>query len=85
MFAEAFHSAIKDIHLAIEVKTSFGNSTPVTGFNTESSTSRPGLPTDSHQWLRWKKRRGGTYTQNVTKQSLSDYNFDILTISSTTK
>jgi hypothetical protein len=31
MFAEAFHSTIKDIHLALEVKTSFDNSTPTTG------------------------------------------------------
>jgi hypothetical protein len=38
MFAEAFHSTVKSIHLALEVKTSFGNSTPVTGFSMESST-----------------------------------------------
>jgi hypothetical protein len=38
MFAEAFYSTIKDIHLALEVKTSFGNSTPATDSNTESST-----------------------------------------------
>jgi hypothetical protein len=28
MFAEAFHLTIKDIHLALEVKTSFNNSMP---------------------------------------------------------
>jgi hypothetical protein len=28
MFVEAFHSTIKGIYLALEVKTSFGNSTP---------------------------------------------------------
>jgi hypothetical protein len=38
MFAEAFHLMIKDIHLTLEVKTSFGNSTPTTGSSTESST-----------------------------------------------
>jgi hypothetical protein len=38
MFAEAFHSTIKGIHLALEVKTSFGNSTPAMGSNTEPST-----------------------------------------------
>jgi hypothetical protein len=38
MFAEAFHSTIKGIHLALEVKTSFGNSTPSVGSSTESST-----------------------------------------------
>jgi hypothetical protein len=38
MFAEAFHSTMKDIHLALQVKTSFGNSTPTTGSSMESST-----------------------------------------------
>jgi hypothetical protein len=38
MFAEAFHSMIKGFHLALEVKASFSNSTPVIGFSTESST-----------------------------------------------
>jgi hypothetical protein len=37
MFAEAFHSMIKDIHLTLEVKT-FGNSTPTMGFSMEFST-----------------------------------------------
>jgi hypothetical protein len=38
MFAEAFNSTIKGIHLALEVNTSFGNSTPVMGSSMESST-----------------------------------------------
>jgi hypothetical protein len=38
MFAEAFHSMIKDIHLTQEVKTSFGNSMHVMGSSTESNT-----------------------------------------------
>jgi hypothetical protein len=38
MFVEAFHSTVKDIHLALEVKTSFDNSTPVMGFSMESNT-----------------------------------------------
>jgi hypothetical protein len=38
MFAEAFHSTIKDIHLTLVVKTSFSNSTPMMGYSTESST-----------------------------------------------
>jgi hypothetical protein len=38
MFMEAFHSMITDIHLALQVKTSFDNSTPAIGFSTESST-----------------------------------------------
>jgi hypothetical protein len=37
MFAEVFHSTIKGIHLALEVKTFFDNSTPVTGISTEFS------------------------------------------------
>jgi hypothetical protein len=62
----------KSIHLALEVKTFFGNSTPVTGPSIESNTQKPGLPTDScHQLCR--KREGETCTQRVTKQSLSDY------------
>jgi hypothetical protein len=73
MFVEAFHLIINRIHLALELKTSFGNATPAMGFNTESSTKKPGHPTDSHQQLHRKKRKGGTYTQKVTKQSLSSY------------
>jgi hypothetical protein len=38
MFAEVFHSMIKDIHLVLEVKTSFGNSTLTTDSSMESST-----------------------------------------------
>jgi hypothetical protein len=56
MFVEAFHLIIKGIHLALEVKTSFGNSMPVMGFSTESSTNKSGLPNDSHQRLRRKKK-----------------------------
>jgi hypothetical protein len=48
MFAEVFHSMIKGIHLALEVKTSFGNSTPAMGSSTESSSQKPRVPTDSH-------------------------------------
>jgi hypothetical protein len=38
MFVEAFHSMIKDIHLTLEVKASFGNSTPAMGSSTEFRT-----------------------------------------------
>jgi hypothetical protein len=38
MFVEAFHSMIKIIHLALEVKTSFGNSMPTMGLSVESNT-----------------------------------------------
>jgi hypothetical protein len=36
MFAEVFHSTIKGIHLALEEKATFSNSTPVTDSSTES-------------------------------------------------
>jgi hypothetical protein len=41
-FAEAFHSTIKGIHLPLEVKTSFDNSTPVMDSSAESSSQKPG-------------------------------------------
>jgi hypothetical protein len=37
IFAEAFHSTIKGIHLALEVKTPFSNSTSAMSSSTESS------------------------------------------------
>jgi hypothetical protein len=65
MFAEAFHSIVKGIHLALEVKTSFSNSTPAMGFSTGSSTQKPGLPTDSRQWFRQKReKRRNLHTKN---------------------
>jgi hypothetical protein len=57
MFVEVFHLTVKDIHLTLEVKTSFDNSTPATGFSMGSSTQKPGLPTDSHQWLHRKREK----------------------------
>jgi hypothetical protein len=47
MFAEMFHSMIKSINLALEVKTSSDNSTPAMGSSTESSSQKPAVPTDS--------------------------------------
>jgi hypothetical protein len=55
MFGEAFHSMIKGFHLALEVKTSFSNSTPTTGSNKESSSQKPGVPTDNHHGHYWKE------------------------------
>jgi hypothetical protein len=63
---------IKDIHLALEVNTSFDNSTPATGSSTKSSTYKPGLPLTAVIGIAGKKRRR-TCTQKVTRQSLSDY------------
>jgi hypothetical protein len=72
MVAEAFHSMIKGIHLALEVNTSFDNSMPTTGSSMESSSQKPRVPINSHHWHRGKMRRR-TCTQKFTKQSLSDY------------
>jgi hypothetical protein len=77
MFAEAFHSMIKGIHLALNVKTFFRNSTLVTGSSMESSSQKPGVPTDSHHRDRQKRerereRKKPTYRRQQL-QSLSDY------------
>jgi hypothetical protein len=69
MFAEAFHSTIKGIHLALEVKASFDNFTSAMGFSTESSTQKPVLPLTTIIGLAGKERRGGTCTHKITKQS----------------
>jgi hypothetical protein len=57
MFAEAFHSIVKGIHLALEMNTSFVNYTLATGFSTGSSTQKHELPIDSHQRLHQKRER----------------------------
>jgi hypothetical protein len=57
MFVESINSMIKGIHLALEVKTSFGNSTPTTGYHL----------------LHRKRDEKKHAHQKVTKQSLSDY------------
>jgi hypothetical protein len=44
MFVEVFNLMIKGIHLALEVKTFFGNSTSVTGSSMESSSQSPNFP-----------------------------------------
>jgi hypothetical protein len=56
---------IKSIHLALEVKSSYGNSTPVMSPSTESSSQKPGVPTDSHQQHRQKRGKEETYTQQL--------------------
>jgi hypothetical protein len=72
MFAEAFQSTIKGIHLTLEVKTSFGNSMSVMGSSTESSSQNPRVPTDSYHQHRRKREKKPAH-QKVTRQSLSDY------------
>jgi hypothetical protein len=66
MFAEAFHSTVKGIHLTLEVKTSFNNSTLATGLSTGSSTQKPGLSTDSRQQLhRKREKRRNLHTKKL--------------------
>jgi hypothetical protein len=72
MYAKAFHSTVKGIHLTLEMKTSFGTSMPATGSNMESSSQKPGVPTDSHRQHPRRERKKLAY-QKVTKQSFSDY------------
>jgi hypothetical protein len=65
MFAEAFHSTVKGIYLTLEVKTSFDNSTPETGFSTGPSAQKTGLSTDNRQWLRrMREKRRNLYTKS---------------------
>jgi hypothetical protein len=73
MFAKAFHSMIKGIHLALEVKTSFGNSTPAMGSSTESSSQKSRVHTNSQHRHREKREKKKLAHQKVTKQSFSDY------------
>jgi hypothetical protein len=69
MFVEVFHSTIKDIHLTLEVKTSFGNSTPTMSSSTESSTYFPGLPLTTVIDIARKKRRVGTFIQKLQSKA----------------
>jgi hypothetical protein len=64
MFVEVFYSTIKGIHLALEVKTSFGNSTPETGSCTEFSYQKPGVPTDNRHRHRRKEEKKNLYTKS---------------------
>jgi hypothetical protein len=63
MFVEVFHSTIKGIHLALEVKTSFVNSTPMMGSSMESSSQKTGVPIDSHHWHHWKEEKENLHTK----------------------
>jgi hypothetical protein len=56
---------IKDIHLALEVKTFFDNSTPAMGLTAETSTKKIGLPTNSHQRHHRKRGKEETCTQQL--------------------
>jgi hypothetical protein len=69
IFAETFHSTIKDIHLALEMKTSFGNSTPTTGSSIESSTKKSRLPTGSRQQLSRKREEEKPAHKNLQSKA----------------
>jgi hypothetical protein len=69
MFVEAFHSMIKDIHLALEVKTSFGNSTPTTDSSTKPALRSLDFPLTVVNGLVRKERRGGTCTQKLQSKA----------------
>jgi hypothetical protein len=45
----------KSNHLTLELKTFFGNSTPMTGLSTESSSQKSRVPIDSHHRHRQKE------------------------------
>jgi hypothetical protein len=64
MFVEVFHSTIKGVHLTLEVKTSFTNSTPVMGSSTESSSQKLGVPSDSHHRHRWQEEKENLHTKS---------------------
>jgi hypothetical protein len=63
IFVEAFTRCHKNIHLALEVKTFFSNSTPAMGSSTESSTLKPGHPTDNHHRHRQKEEKDNLHTK----------------------
>jgi hypothetical protein len=64
MFVEVFHLMIKGTDFAVEVKTSFGNSTPAMGSSTESSSQKPRVPTDSRHQHRWKEEKENIHTKS---------------------
>jgi hypothetical protein len=61
---EAFYLIIKCIHITLEVKTSFGNSTPAMGSSTESSYEKYEVSTDSHHRHRQKEEKENMHTKN---------------------
>jgi hypothetical protein len=64
MFAEVFHSMIKGIHLTLEAKTSFGNSTSATSSSSESSSQKSRVPTDSHHRHHRKEDKENLHTKS---------------------
>jgi hypothetical protein len=73
MFAEAFHSMIKGIHLTLKVNTSFANSMAASDSSTKSISQKPRVPTENHHRHHRKREKKKPTHQKVTKQNLSDY------------
>jgi hypothetical protein len=61
------------IHLTLEVKTFFSNSTPAMGFSMKSSTQSLDYPVIAINGIAERGREIETSTQRVIKQFLSDY------------
>jgi hypothetical protein len=59
---------INDIHLTLEVKTFFGNSTLVMCLSTESSHQKPGVLTDSRHRHHRKREKEETCTQQLKEK-----------------
>jgi hypothetical protein len=72
MITEVFNSTIKGIHLALEVKTFFDNSTPVTGSSMKSNSQSLNFLLMAINDIA-KRGRERSPTHNSYKKSLSDY------------
>jgi hypothetical protein len=64
MSTEAFHSTIKDIHHALEVKTPFSNSTLATGFSIESNTEAWTSTNNHHRLSQKRVKRRNLHTKS---------------------
>jgi hypothetical protein len=69
MFAEAFHSMMKGIHLALEVNTSFGNSMSVMGSSMESSSQKHRVPTDNRHQHRREEEKENLHTKKLQNKA----------------
>jgi hypothetical protein len=70
MFTEAFHSTVKGIHLALEVKTSFGNSTPAMVSVRDPVHRSLDFSLTAFNDFTERDRRGGTCTHKKYKAKL---------------
>jgi hypothetical protein len=60
----------KSIHLILEVKTFFGNSTPLTGYDKESSTQRLNFPLTAINGIADRERERERDLQTTVKAKL---------------